>query len=417
MINFNTINITEYKPVQKRTKPMFTSRNTYADTICFKGKMTPDEVKVNASKMYDVFKAAEEYTDRSGKNMFLQVAELMVNGDSALAQQIIKALQNVKSELSKNHDLSEVRNDSGKLEGKKVKSGSYEQVFNKRTNMFSYKDCSFKEFLEHPTVLSDSKKVIVACTGWTKPPATFFVNAANTTISGLFDKDKPETWQDDAEAIYVQMIKDYLTQVVDQLKNHKCNTNDLVFLYGVTPEGVDRAVEEFCKKAGIKCVGVTCFDWAPFIKDETNKPPIYIAQNPKMFGQIMGDASDKIVVVGGRSFAATTTESQKDVAKGKVVPVDILKERANIAIPDVVTSDDDLMSAVVLNAARLLLGKDETNPETYPEVKGKLNTDRLPNSVFYTFEIIKNALDNLETVKKAEEDLKQRRLKDKANKK
>ncbi|MGD9580221.1 MAG: hypothetical protein AB7V50_02510 [Vampirovibrionia bacterium] len=403
---FKKDNYTLNKAGQVPNRPLPAYNVIKSDSISFKGKdMTPDQVEEDARHMYDVFKRAEELSKEKDGDMFAKVAQLMLNGDSMLAEQIIRAIRNAKADILQTRGCKQVRDERGNLKGIHVRSGSYENVFKKRLNIYSSKDLTFKDFLAKPEVLGDNKKVVVSCTGWTKPPAQFLANSNNSTIADLFDKDKPEEWPKIAECYYVEVTKDYLHNVIKELKEEGLKVQDLVFVYGVTPEGVDRAVEEFCKEANIKCVGVTCYDWIQYLENQdfSGKPPMYLVDNPKEFGKVMG--SSKIIVTGGRSFAATVTNQQKVLGDGKVIPVDLIHEASNIKIPGLVIDDEDMMSTQVINAADVLLAREDTNPIYYPEVKGKENTKNLSPSVFQTVQILKSALKNLEMVAKTEKKL------------
>lgn len=384
--------------------------NTSLKNPAFKSKdsLSLEEILEIGRQGNKGIKRAEEILDKDGNNKVIPFLEAIVNGDSGVIKQIRKALKVIESDLNANHDIEKFYDKEENKFKVKIHRGSIETTFENRTDIYSYKECSFEDFLAKPAVLgANNKKIIVSLTGWTKPPAIFLANSSNLTVAGLFKNKPEEKWQSIAEAYYVQLVKRHLSEVFNELKAEGCNIQDIVLQYGVTPQGIDRAVEEFCAENQIKCVGVTCFDWATFLNKENSdivgKPPIYIAKNPKEFGLIMG-GSDKIIIAGGRSFASTVTEDLKEVGKGKLIPVDLLNEFAQIKVPGIVLSQDDMMTAEILNASDTLLSNPKTNPANYPEVFSKLNTKNLRQSVFWTVQILKSALENLQLIKKISSD-------------
>jgi len=390
---------------KQNNKPCFnaTFKGNSFDTVSFTGK-TREELIELAKETSSGIKDAEVLLDPDGTNFINKFVAQIVNGDSNIINQIRNALNAAEKNLYMDSNIEKFVDKDHRTKVK-LKTGKFETVFENRTEIYSNKECSFDEFLKKPGVLGkDYNKVIVSCTGWTKPPAVFLANSNNLTVSGLFKNQPENKWQAIAEEYYVQLVKKHLSEIVTELKSQGCNVQDLVFQYGVTPEGVDRAVEEFCHENNLKCVGVTCYDWIKYLDkkcDKIEKPPIYIAESSKQFGEIMGGAN-KIIITGGRSFASIITDDQKEVVLGKVVPVDICDEIAQIKIPGLVLKSGNITETYVLNAAKQLLSQENTNPINYPEVKGKINVKNLRPSVFWTTEVLKSALENLELAKKVQ---------------
>jgi hypothetical protein len=206
-----------------------------------------------------------------------------------------------------------------------------------------------------------------------------------------------------SERFYVEAVKDYLNNVFQKLKaDHPKIVEDIAFVYGVSNKGVDRAVEEFCTENRIKLIGVTCFDWARHIPDEAAKPPVYLVQNPFAFRQIFLEATDQLIVMGGRHYAAPTNENLQSVTRSRnpAMPVDILAMQG-VKVPPIVLSDSDRSTYAVENAAALLKADEATNPAYFPEVRDCINADNDPFEVFALTQILKRRLEVFEVLKKA----------------
>lgn len=347
--------------------------------------------------------AALKTVDVTNPDVFRKAVDLMLNGDEGLAERLMKAIQGFRNDIALRRSCEPVHGTSGNLVGHKIVSGSFEKVFTKRTGLFPGDKFTFDQFLTHPSVLGDKRRVVIALTGWTKPPTHYLKQ--NPELERKMKELPPEQWPAFAEKFYVQVIKDYLEQVFNRLKeNDKDIADKIAFIYGVTPQGVDRAIEEFCDKNRIRYAGVTCYDWAPYLDDVSGKRPLYLAKDPKEFGKIMSDCSDKVVVVGGRAFASAVTENGDKIGKGPnpVVPIDLM-EMHDIVIPGVVVSELDRSSSRVENAAAVLKGNRETNPENFPEVVSAVNKDDDPKEVFILYQILRKLIKKLELVRRTED--------------
>ncbi|MBY0403105.1 MAG: hypothetical protein K2X66_04345 [Cyanobacteria bacterium] len=319
----------------------------------------------------------------------------LLNGSSSTGRKLVNALQNAMSGKLAEHSCTQetyLENNSPRV-GYRVKSGMFNKVFTKRT-LLSESSLPFDAFLEKK--FGQNKRVIISMTGWTKPPVEPLLQ--NDYYRSQMERMPTAKWPKYAETVYVNIIKRYLSDVIESLKEEEPDFNpatDLGILYGVTPEGVDRAVQEFCQKKSIPIVGLTCFDWAEYVPDEAGLPEVYVANTPGDFGRLMADSSNKIVVTGGRGFAANV-KINGDKAKGseRRIPVDLFKSYAGVEVPPVVAGDDEV-TAKIVNAAALAksLGQNPWNFEVVERAKNGRTTDN--EEVFATVHILKKELEKL----------------------
>lgn len=359
--------------------------------------LTPADITQRALDFYQALKTAEQTP-----GSFSQAIETLLNGDTGLATQITKAIRGFQDKINQQRSCESVAGGAGVARGLKITSGSLEKVFVSRTNFFPSDKFAFDDFKKHKSVFGERGRVVVALTGWTKPPAHYL--RQDPKLAEMMDQLPEAQRPAFAEKYYVELIKDYLEQVLNRLREAGCSSDDLAFLYGVTPQGVDRAVEEFCEKNRIRYAGVTCYDWVPYIDDVPGKRPIYLAKDPKEFGTLMSDCSDKVVVVGGRAFAATVTKSGEKVGRGPnpIVPIDLL-EMQNIKVPAVVVSDLDRSSSEVENAAAVLKGSRDTNPACWPEIQEASNPHNDPFEVVVLTQVLKKAIKKMQLARSAQE--------------
>ncbi len=363
--------------------------------------LSQEDIFARMGAAHEALKDAETRPD-----MFHDAVKALTNGGEDFIDKMMKALQAAKAQIQQTRSCELLRSEHGAEVGQKIRSGSFEKVFVNRRNFYPSDQVDFKSFLRDEKVFGKKQRAIIALTGWTKPPAHYLQQ--NEVFKEAMSLIPREKWPLYAEKIYVRAIKEYLGAVLDRLKKAGYNEDDVAFLYGVTPQGVDRAIEEFCEEKNVPYAGVTCYDWVPYVDDVAGKRPIYLAKDPKEFGQIMSDASDKLVVVGGRAFASTITKSGETVGKNKsMVPIDLMQMRYGIRIPAVVISDVDRSSSEVENAAAVLNGNKETNPANWQEVQEGMTSYEFddPFEVKALVIILKKALQNIVDARKVSEEL------------
>jgi hypothetical protein len=338
--------------------------------------------------------------DNQHQSPLAQFFESMLTGNASLAQVLIDTLKGLQRTSLAQHGIQTetyTRNNGAPGFGTRVKVGAFEQLF-KETNLDAAGTCSFEQFLIKK--FGDRQRVIISLTGWTKPPVEPLLKSP---IYGPMMKDKPPEMQAKiAEQAYVDVIKEFLDDVTDSIRQelpHFDPRHDLGIIYGVTPEGVDRAVLEFSQKAGVPIVGLTCYDWSSYIPDEASQPDVYIAENPKQFNQLMTDASNKVVVTGGRRFAAhQNKDGTPALGYDRRIPADLINSYMGIQVPSVVP-DEDGSSGRVLNAAALAkalmreVGLDLWDSKPIQDAKNGRTTDN--EDVFITTHILKRELEGL----------------------
>lgn len=358
---------------------------------------SPQEVKETADGFYRVFKAMEGMADEDGNvdsalEAFLTRA---FKGDHGMLAHAVRILRNLEAPMLSQRSCEFERDpDTNMISKVLVRSGLHTTPFEKRRNIFTENQIDFNDYLKRE--VGSENKLVIAVTGWTKPPVEFLLQDPN--IKRKLEKIPKESWPVFAERFYVAKIKDFLADAVGiaqkELEAEGENFNpetDLAFVYGVTPEGVDRAVEEFCHERGVKAAGITCYDWAQYIPDAAGKPPVFLAKDPAEFGSLMSDASNKIVVVGGRSYAANMTMDGKDIGRPyHKVPIDIMAAHG-IDVPGVV-QDYDNRTAQVLNASKVLKTQPGGDPEQWDFVRGAHNIYNVPRDVFIFSQVLKQGL-------------------------
>ncbi len=245
--------------------------------------------------------------------------------------------------------------------GIRVKYGDFERIYHRRLNFTAMEDTPFSTFLN--THLGPQKRILIAVRGWTRVNPEFF---KDPRMVGLDPKQK----QDIADQIYIHQVKEYLEAVLRSLEaqgyNREQIENNIGFIYGVTPQGVDKAIEDFCREHQLKCVGITCKKWLPYIgEDEPNLPDIYVADTAADMTALINQHADKILLLGGRGHSATYSSNGEPLQAGqdgnnipvvqKIFPIDIT--RANqIPIPGL-SYNPKADQNEVENASAVLLGE------------------------------------------------------------
>lgn len=322
----------------------------------------------------------------------------IVGTDGGMLAKMASILQRLREPLLRDRSLEFERDpDSNMIRKVLVKAGGHLIPFENRRNIFAAEMMPFEDYIRQE--LDPDNRVVIAVTGWTKPPVEFLLQ--DPILKRKLTALPREKWPAFAERFYVEKIKDFLEQALYiaktelETEGHAFNpATDIGFVYGVTPEGVDRAVEEFCREKGVKCAGITAYDWAGHIPDVSGRPSVYLAKDPAEFGDMMSDASNKIVVVGGRSYAANMTMDGRNVGRPyHKVPIDIMAAHG-IDVPGVV-QDHDNRTAVVINAAKVLKTEPGGNPEEWDFVRGAQNVYNAPREVFIFAQVIKQALRGL----------------------
>ncbi len=322
----------------------------------------------------------------------------VIGTDGGMLEKMARILKRLQEPLLQDRSLTFERDpDSHMIRKVLVKAGGHVIPFEHRRNIYAAETMPFEEYIHKE--LDPETRVVIAVTGWTKPPVEFLLQDA--ILRRRLEALPREKWPAFAERFYVEKIKDFLDDALGiakkelEAEGQEFNpATDVGFLYGVTPEGVDRAVEEFCRQKGIKCAGITAYDWAGHIPDAAGRPPVYLAKDPATFGTLMSDASNKIVVVGGRSYAANMTMDGRNVGRPyHKVPIDLMAAHG-IDVPGVV-QDHDNRTAVVINAAKVLKTEPGGNPEEWDFVRGAQNIYNVPREVFIFSQVIKQALRGL----------------------
>lgn len=349
------------------------------------------EILSRTGEFRDIIKAVEFVPER-----FRELVHTLIQGDTGMAERLEEAIRGFNAQIGKQRKFE--RLDGGKI---RIQVGKFDEAFEHRTNIYPSSEFDFDEFLNFHAVFGKKKRVLVALTGWTKPPAHYLTQ--DHVFRELLAEQPQEQWPQYSEKIYVGLIKKYLENVVTRLKEEGYNTDDVAFLYGVTPIGVDRAIEEFCEERGIRYAGVTCYDWIPYVDDVPGKKPFFLARDPKEFAHCMANYADMVIVMGGRAYASNISESGKTLGKGAnpFIAADLFAERG-IQIPPAVISDLDGKTSVVENAAAVL----KVNPKSSPSEQIKRlklsNPHNDPESVVYVTHRLKQALDRLFLVREAE---------------
>jgi hypothetical protein len=360
-----------------------------------------------ADQFRRAYKQAEGMPDpRDGVRALDQLMAEVLGGDGPMGRQMIDAIKRVmKGQRGERSCEPEMINDGIRQKvGYRVRSGTLDCVFQHRT-VYSGSTLAFNQFLENKFGKDD--RVVLAFTGWTKPPVDFF--RQNDYYRAQLDKLPPEKWPAYAEMVYVDLIKLFLEETFANLKKEVPSFNpvrDLGIIYGVTAEGVDRAIQEYCLEKSIPLVGLTCYDWAEYIPDEAGLPDVYLASDSAEFGKLMADSSNKVVVTGGRAYAANVrVNGEKTEVAERRIPVDLMKTYANIQIPPVV-EDYDNFSTAVLNAAHLSKLMPQGNPWEWDVVKRAINGRTTDNEdVFVTTQVVRQELQNLYQVRRLNEQL------------
>lgn len=346
----------------------------------------------------DLFRRAIKETEampgseKPGQTPLDRLIARLLDGDATMGRQLINGLKRV---ITGSHEEWSCQpeiytKNGGQRVGYRVKVGTLDRLFKNRT-VSSAASMSFEEFTQKRF---GKNRVIISFTGWTKPPVEPLLK--NAHFRKQLEKLPRQDWPRYAERVYIDIIKRYLNEVMANLKEELPDFNpatDLGIIYGVTPEGVDRAVQEFALKNSIPAAGLTARNWAEYIPDEAGLPDVFIAENPTEFGSLMADSSNKVVVTGGRTFAAEV-KLNGESAKGsdRRIPVDLFKSYAGVVIPPVVPGEDEV-SAKVVNAAALikLLGLDPWDLEVVQSaVNGRKTNNR---DAFTTTHILKQALE------------------------
>jgi hypothetical protein len=364
--------------------------------------LTPAPMTEPADLFRQALKQAESMpgSDQAGLSPFQQIVAQLLNGDAAFGRKLAESIHHVIT------GTAETRNcipetymiGSNPRQGYRVKSGTLDKLFQKR-NLTGGDSMAFEDFLEKKW--GKTPRVIISMTGWTKPPVDSFLE--NEFYARQMKKLPKEQWPKFVETVYVNIIKQFLDDVVQNLTTELPEFNpvtDLGIIYGVTPQGVDKGVQDYCLQKSIPIVGLTCYDWAEYVPDEAGLPDVYITKDPASFGRLIADSSNKIVVTGGRSFAASVKLDGKQ-AKGadRRIAADLLKSYAGVIIPPVVPGEDE-MSALVTNAAALtkIMGGDPWNFEVVQRAINGRHTDN--PDVFATTHILKKELEKLYQIRK-----------------
>lgn len=376
-----------------------TSRSAPAPGVRFGAgadHMSAEAMDQAGQDFYRAFKMAESLPGKNpGENGILAFLEKMMGPDMAAGAKLRQALQKIEEMHSQqNRSCEPVRDDNQMIIGTRIKCGVFEKIFKHRRDIQSTEQITFPDYLKKH--FGENQRIIVAFTGWTKPPAEFLQQ--DPILRARMNALKKEQWPQFAEEVYVNMIKAFLRDLIASLKAQAPGFNpatDLGFIYGVTPEGVDRAVEEFCQETGIKLAGLSCYDWVKYIPDEAGKPPVFLGKDPAEFGKLMSDGSNKIVVVGGRSYAANISASGESQAEDRQkVAIDLMAGRG-INVPALALADDN-RSTIVLNAAKALKTSPGCNPEEWRDIVDFSRNSRGDSKeVFILSQVMKSALYNL----------------------
>lgn len=311
------------------------------------------------------------------------LVEGIFGGDLELIEETEKFLNGIKSRIKGEHSCLHTTDEDG-LPVVKIRANGKDLTLKNMQNIYSADETDFEDMLERE--LKGKTVVKLSLTGWTQPPFEP-LNQDRTFKSRLRTKKTVEEKQAYAESIYVDMAKQYLRDVFKIVKgefkelektskDHKFNNSDIVFLYGVTPQGIDRAIKEFADEEGIKCVGITTYKWLSYFSEEEldnldNNSPIFVAEDTEEFTSLLSENAYRLFVFGGNSIASNITEKGESVfgdnKEHRIVPVDLLQRRG-INLPSV-SLDPTIGKSVITNASKVLTAEDETNPKAWKDLE------------------------------------------------
>lgn len=287
----------------------------------------------------------------------------------------------------------------------KIRYGEKETVLKNRLNLFTQDQLSIEAFLKHPAVFGNKKLHLIACTGWTQPPVEALMT--HPRLKAAMKDLSPLEQQQFAERYYEIVVTEYLNRVLARLKEDDPQVNEkLAFLTGVSNQGIDRAVEEFCEKNRIRYAGVTCYQWAPYIADTGGKPPVYLVENPEVFRKIMLEQTEQLLVLGGRKSLFPVHHTlpntpQPIQTKTQVLPLDILS-MYGVDIPAIQPTVADPSAYQVENMAAMMNLNPALNLRNHPVVKAAVNADSDPFEVFALVQLLKQPLQHLGILQKVE---------------
>jgi len=123
--------------------------------------------------------------------------------------------------------------------------------------------------------------------------------------------------------------------VPPERSNYMANAEDVVrislqhakrnpaVVYGSSDAGIDQIVEKVCAEEEFKHIpllGITCWEYAPWVPDEQDRPPVVVCRLARKYADLFTDLINVLIVTGGRAHALTH-DVAGSLAKGNNIVV------------------------------------------------------------------------------------------------